>query len=455
MTLKPAFIIAATKSGAGKTTLTLGIMSALVKRGYQVQPYKCGPDFIDPTLHKLVTGNCSYNIDLKMMGAECCRETFALKGRDADILIIEGVMGLFDGGNSSTAALARELNLHVILVIDAQSSAESAAAVLKGFELYDPQVKLGGVIFNKIGSKRHRDLIDSAVIKRSSVPVIGYMPREQMFHIPERHLGLHMGSEHPLDEKSLEALASYTETHLDLDLMLKQAVKADVDFCSIPLKTSKSSSRKRYRLGVSIDEAFCFYYQQNLEMFAREGFEVVPFSPLHEKKLPADLHMIYLCGGYPENFAADLSLNHSMMESIKKAHQNGVPIYAECGGFMYLCKNLTDTSGETFEMTGIFPYHSSMKKRLRRLGYREVRLRETCLLGIKGDILHGHEFHYSDITLPHNDTYKDNKIRKLYLLDNNSHEGYSSGSAIGSYVHLHFGNSPAVFRHIVAELDLL
>ncbi len=451
MTDKPAFIIAATKSGAGKTTLTLGIMSALVKRGYRVQPYKCGPDFIDPTLHTLVTGNTSYNIDLKMMGEACCRTTFFQHGQESDVLILEGVMGLFDGGEASTAAVARSLNLPVFLIIDAQSSAESAAAVLKGFETYDPRVRLGGVIFNKIGSSRHRDLIDSALAGRSTVPVIGYMAREDMFHIPERHLGLFMGSENPLDAQALAALAASIENNLDLDRMLEEAGSVSVQ--PPPFTAPLSAQRKKRRIGVSMDEAFCFYYQQNLELFAREGFQVVPFSPLHDKKLPADLQMIYLCGGYPENFAANLARNQSMMASIQKAHTDDIPIYAECGGFMYLCKTLTDNDAVSHSMTGLFPFHTAMNKQLRRLGYRVVTLRENCWLGNKGDVLYGHEFHYSDITsLPCGEN-KNKKIRKLYRLDNNYHEGYSSGSAIGSYVHLHFVNTPAVFRHMIAKID--
>jgi cobyrinic acid a,c-diamide synthase len=451
MIQKPAFIIAATKSGAGKTTLTLGIMSALVKRGYHVQPYKCGPDFIDPTLHKTVTGNFSYNIDLRMMGGLCCRQTFNSRGEKADILILEGVMGLFDGGDSSTASVAKELNVPVFLIIDAQSSAESAAAVLKGFELYDPQVKLAGVIFNKIGSPRHRELIASAVRTTSSVPVIGYMPREQMFQIPERHLGLYMGNENPLDEKSLDSLASSSESYLDIDQMI--ASRSPVVLPE-EHRTCVNKQQVTKSIAVSIDEAFCFYYQQNLELFNQEGFEVVPFSPLHDKSLPSDVDMIYLCGGYPENFAADLALNRSMLESINEAHHRDIPIYAECGGFMYLCKTLTDNAGKSHEMVGIFNFHTTMNSRLRRLGYRQVTLRRDCLLGRKGDTLHGHEFHYSDILSSENDINKDKEIECLYSLDNNSYEGYSCRSTIGSYVHLHFGQTPGVLRHLSAKFDL-
>ncbi|NNK95797.1 MAG: cobyrinate a,c-diamide synthase, partial [Desulfobacterales bacterium] len=224
MMKKPAFLIAAAKSGGGKTTLTMGIMAALIRRGYDVQPFKCGPDFIDPTLHKLVTGNISYNLDLKMMGNECCKQTFHEKGRTHDVLVIEGVMGLFDGGVASSAELAKTLDISVVIVIDAQSSAESAVAVLKGFEVFDPSITLAGVIFNKIGSERHRRLIYDAVLTNSSVPVLGFMPRDAQFSIPERHLGLFMGDERPLSNESINQLAAAVEQHLDLETMLKSKV---------------------------------------------------------------------------------------------------------------------------------------------------------------------------------------------------------------------------------------
>ena len=221
MKSKSAFIIAATKSGGGKTTLTLGIMAALVKRGLRVQPYKCGPDFIDPSLHRTVTDRDSYNLDLKMMGELCCRETFRAKAKHADVLVIEGVMGLFDGGEASTAALARCLQVPVFLIIDAQSSAESCAAVLKGFEEFDADLDIAGVIINRIGSPRHRELVDAALTTHCRSRVIGYVKRDERFVIPHRHLGLHMGEEEPLDRKAMQELAQAVEEQLDLELMLE------------------------------------------------------------------------------------------------------------------------------------------------------------------------------------------------------------------------------------------
>jgi len=446
---KPAFLIAAAKSGGGKTTLTMGILAALVRRGYDVQPFKCGPDFIDPTLHKLVTGNVSYNLDLKMMGSACCTQTFHEKGHRHDVLVIEGVMGLFDGGLASSAELAKTLNIPVIIVIDAQSSAESAVAVLKGFEVFDPEVTLAGVIFNKIGSDRHRQLIYDSVLTKSSVPLLGFMPRDDRFIIPERHLGLFMGDEHPLNDESIGDLAAAVEQHLDLETMLSSKVSL-----SAPRSKKRLShpvSQKRKYIAIAMDEAFSFYYPQNIEMLKDNGFEILPFSPLHDKRIPARADLIYLGGGYPENFSEQLSSNRSMIEQIQRCHAKGIHIYGECGGFMYLCDSLLDANQQAYSMVGIFPFKTIMNKRLRSLGYRQVRLQKKCLLGPKGAILHGHEFHYSMIEKNLISQSLEN-IELFYELDNNSYEGYSVGSAIGSYVHLHFGNDSTVIKHMYNQL---
>ncbi len=450
---KPAFIIAATKSGGGKTTLTLGIMAALVKRGLRVQPYKCGPDFIDPSLHRTVTGRDSYNLDLRMMGERCCRETFTAKSAHADVLVVEGVMGLFDGGDASTAALARSLQLPVFLIIDAQSSAESCAAVLKGFEDFDADLEIAGVIINKIGSPRHRELVESALTAHCRSRVVGYLRRDERFIIPHRHLGLHMGEEEPLDHAALQELALAVEEQLDLGLMLELGrFEAKAAVWSIPSGRNDSPPGQVLRLGVALDEAFCFYYPQNLELFRQAGFEIVEFSPVHDRKIPESLAMVYFGGGYPENFASSLEANQDMRNSIRELFLQGVSIYGECGGFMYLCEALTDMDGTRYEMVGIFPLQTKMNRRLRRLGYRRIELTRDCLLGNKGAELYGHEFHYSDISSDTSVCNNDALTTKLYKLDNNSCEGYSVGSAVGSYVHLHFGRTPAALRHLYAQL---
>jgi cobyrinic acid a,c-diamide synthase len=451
MSKVPAFIIAAAKSGSGKTTLTLGIVAALVKRGLEVQCFKCGPDFIDPTLHRAITSKDSYNLDIRMMGAECCRRTYVEKSRGADVVVVEGVMGLFDGGEASTAALAKLLNLPVLLVVDAASAAESAAAVVHGFQTFDPELTIRKVIFNNIGSARHRQLIENAVASNCTVDYAGFFQRDHQYRIPERHLGLHMGNEEPLGDTGLDLLIDAVERQLDLETIVSRTRK-EVEI--LPPRTASSEpvvTRKKkttLRLGLAQDDAFCFYYPQNLELFEERGFEIIRFSPLHDRKLPQQLDMIYFGGGYPENHGAALSQNQAMRAEIIEAYKRNLTIYAECGGFMYLCRSLRDMEGEVYEMTGIFPFDTVMNKRLRKLGYRQVTLLKDCILGARGDLLKGHEFHYSDIDSGADSPETSKKTTRLYTLDNNSHEGYSVGSALGSYVHLHFGDSVSAIDHI-------
>ena len=451
MTELPTFIIAATKSGSGKTTLTLGIVAALVKRGLKVQCFKCGPDFIDPTLHRAITSKDSYNLDLRMMGAECCRRTYAEKSRGADVVVVEGVMGLFDGGEASTAALAKELNLPVLLVVDAASAAESAAAVVHGFQTFDPNLIIRQVIFNNIGSARHRQLIENAVEDNCTLTYTGFFHRDANHRIPERHLGLHMGFEEPLADSELDLLIDAVEKQLDIGTILTQSITEVATAPSPPAFPQPVVGEKKKitrRLGLALDEAFCFYYPQNLELFEARGFEIVHFSPLHDKKLPEQLDMLYFGGGYPENHGPTLSQNRAIRADIIEAHRRNLPIYAECGGFMYLCRSLRDMEGDVQEMIGIFPFDTVMNRRLRKLGYREVTLVTDCFLGSRGDLLRGHEFHYSDLDNEAKslETYK--KHSRLYTLDNNSYEGYIVGSALGSYVHLHFGDSVSAIDHI-------
>ncbi|MBT8333206.1 MAG: cobyrinate a,c-diamide synthase, partial [Deltaproteobacteria bacterium] len=383
------------------------------------------------------------------MGNECCRQTFHEKGRTHDVLVIEGVMGLFDGGVASSAELAKTLDITVVIVIDAQSSAESAVAVLKGFEVFDTSITLAGVIFNKIGSERHRRLIYDAVLTNSSVPVLGFMPRDAQFSIPERHLGLFMGDERPLSNESINQLAAAVEQHLDLETMLKSKVSLSAP--APKKRVSHPRQRKKKYIAIAKDDAFSFYYPQNIEMLHNNGFEIVPFSPLHDESIPDRVDMIYFGGGYPENFAKQLSENRLMIEQIHSCHVQGIHIYGECGGFMYLCNSLIDIEQHEYSMVGIFPFRTVMNRRLRSLGYRQVRLQKKCLLGPKGVILHGHEFHYSKLETELL-SQSSGEIELLYKLDNNSQEGYSVGSAIGSYVHLHFGNDSNVITHIYNQL---
>jgi cobyrinic acid a,c-diamide synthase len=427
-----AFLIGGTTSGSGKTTITLGILAALRKRGLKVQPFKCGPDFIDPTLHTMVTGRVSRNLDLQMAGPSFCCASFFQNIEGMDVAVIEGVMGLYDGGRASSAALSRALALPVVLVIDVRSAAESVAAVLKGFEMYDREVRISGVIFNRVGSGRHRELIRDAVTKNCSSEILGFFPRDAEFTIPERHLGLHMGEESPLQEEQIGNLARAIEEHIDIDRLLKLS---KVTMTDSHKKTAGQPVAQRVRLAVARDQAFCFYYQDNFDLFKQAGIDLVFFSPLQDTLLPEDIDGIYIGGGYPELYARQLSGNEEMRRRINDWVDCGRALYCECGGFMYLATELIDLQNTHFAMAGVFPASIVMKDRLSRLGYKEVTLTRDCLFGEVGDRLFGHEFHYSTIQ------EIDSSISTVYQLQDGRKEGYIVKNALGGYVHLHFGQS--------------
>lgn len=433
MTKQSAFLLAGTSSGSGKTTITLGILAALKARGLRVQPFKCGPDFIDPSLHRMVTGEISSNLDLRMCGRQFCHETYTKRFLGKDVAVIEGVMGLFDGGEASSAALAAELKLPVILVVDASSAAESVAALVKGFETFSEDIHVAGVIFNKVGSPRHRELIEKGMAGNCRCRILGFFPRDLRFTIPDRHLGLHMGEENPLDEERLQELAQKIEEHLDLDLLLQIASADSLQQSSASPCSTEITTRAR--LAVARDSAFCFYYPDNLEMLEAAGAELVYFSPLVDEKLPGGCDGIYFGGGYPELYTEELSSNRSLLASVAAFAEEGGIIYGECGGFMYLCDAIIDLEGHACSMASIFPFQVQMKPRLSCLGYREARVLEDCFLAMAGESLHGHEFHYSELCSTAEETVT------LYELTDKRREGYRYKNVIGGYLHLHFAKN--------------
>lgn len=441
MSMRTALLIAGTHSGCGKTTVTLGIMAALRRRGLPVQPFKCGPDFIDPTLHRMVTGRVSRNLDARMCGPSFTRNSFVRNTTKKDCAVVEGVMGLFDGGEGSAAALAELLNLPVILVVDTRSAAESVAAVIHGFATMDANVKVAGVICNRVGSARHQQMIEEAVAKYCQVPLLGFLPRNENITIPSRHLGLHMGEENPLQQQGINKLAELMEAHLDLDRLLalgQQCRLAEDHSCPHVAKKPVPP----VRLGIARDNAFCFYYEDNLDLLIQAGAELVEFSPLVDNALPKELEGIYLGGGYPELYAAQLSGNAEMRAAVRQFCQQGRPVYAECGGFMYLTRSLTDMEGDTFPMAGVFPFDTAMQPRLRSLGYRQPRQRCDSILGPRDLVLHGHEFHYSAVT-------GNAEAATVYSLEDGRAEGYCLKNTLAGYMHLHWGRTPQVAEHFV------
>ena len=447
MTSQPALLIAGTHSGCGKTTVTLAIMAALARRGLTVQPFKCGPDFIDPSLHQMVTGRISRNLDVRMCGAPFVRQTFATHSPSQGCAVVEGVMGLFDGGEGSAATLAQTLDLPVILVVDVRSAAESIAAVVKGFAMLDPALKLAGVICNRIGSVKHRDMVAEAIQTHCDVPIIGFLPRREEVSIPSRHLGLHMGEEHPLQGEGLAQLAALAEQHLDLDLLLRiasehQTYPLGADTTSGVLFAA-DSDQDRVRIGVARDAAFCFYYEDNFDLLRAAGSELVFFSPLEDSELPPGLQGLYLGGGYPELYARQLSANQTMHNQIRIFAESDRPVYAECGGFMYLCQAIIDLEGQEYPMIGLYPFRTRMQPRLRSLGYRQPVVVRDCLMGPAGTVLHGHEFHYSAIEEGHP------QVETMFRFADDRPEGYRHNNTLAGYTHLHWGRTPEVASRFV------
>ncbi len=437
--MKSAFVVAAPWSGSGKTTVTLGIVAALEARGLRVQTFKVGPDYIDPAHHARVTGRPSHNLDTWMIPPRANRRIF--HGAGADVGVVEGVMGLYDGvdgarGDGSTAHLARLLGLPVVLVVDARSMARSAAALVRGFASFTPRVRLTGVIWNRVGSPSHRRVLDEALAAAGLPPTLGCLPREPGVALPERHLGLVTPGEAPLPGDWVERLGRWAEAHIDLGALLERTPPPPGPPSRPARQRPGGASR---RIAVARDAAFCFCYEENLRILEAAGARIVHFSPLAGDGLPPGIDGLYLGGGYPEVHAGRLARNRAFLDGIRDAHGRGMPVYAECGGFMVLCRELEDLDGTRHPMAGVFPAAVRMRRNRFRLGYREVRV--AGIPGMEGLTARGHEFHYSDLEAPPPDTdrvYRVSNARGEPL----EPEGYRRGSALGGYIHLHFASCP-------------
>ncbi|KLU58990.1 cobyrinic acid A,C-diamide synthase [Peptococcaceae bacterium CEB3] len=456
----PRIVIAGTHSGAGKTTLSTGIMAALARRGRPVQGYKVGPDYIDPSYHAAATGRPGRNLDRWLLGTELPR----LFSRSAagSWAVVEGVMGLFDGMSGtksfgSTADIAKLIKAPVVLVIDAVSLAQSVAAVLFGFDRYDPDLRLHGVIFNRVKSAAQETMLCEAV-REQGIPVLGCIPQEDRVRLPERHLGLVPVGEEGLAPDYLERLAAWVEKYIDLNLLediMQGAQSSEGDATPEATVAAGASSagasalnlKRGVRLGLAWDEAFLFYYQDALEALTAKGFELVPFSPLHDTALPPDLDGLFLGGGFPELHLSQLSLNHSFLDSLRTFARSGKPIYAECGGYMYLGCGIRDFQGKRFPLAGIIPVEAEMTPRLQGMGYREGRLAVDTFLGPKGTVLRGHEFHYSRV-LPQSEEAPACQLYKSGSFLRS--DGYAQGSLFASYLHLNFAGQPEILDYWLA-----
>jgi cobyrinic acid a,c-diamide synthase len=464
-------MIAGTHSGVGKTTLTAGLIAALVRRGLTVQPFKSGPDYIDPSYHSLAAGRPCRNLDTWMVPLDRVRALFAHASCDADVAVIEGVMGLYDGfaygdESGSTAQVAKVLGAPVVLVLDASHMARSAAAVALGYRQFDPDLPLAGFIVNQVGGEAHGRGVASAIERATGLPVLGWLPRDQGLLIPERHLGLvptveegPAGTEGAGWGAFIQAAADRAERHLDLNGLLRLAGEVSELACpdlaallgDQPGQAGRQAQGpgKKGTVAVARDDAFSFTYQDNLDLLSAAGAEILFFSPLRDSALPPGTQCVVLSGGFPELYAQQLAANVDMQEALRRAHRRGVPIYAECGGLMVLTETIRDLEGREHAMLGLLPGRSSMTGRL-TLGYRLAQAAGDSWLFASGEQVRGHEFHYSVWEERPQDLPP-----AYYLLPPDGQgqpqpEGAYLNNLWASYVHLHLWSKPELAKRFAA-----
>ncbi|GAE36098.1 cobyrinate a,c-diamide synthase [Halalkalibacter akibai] len=434
-------VIAGTGSGVGKTTLTIGLMSALQKRGLSVQGFKCGPDYIDPSYHTAVTGRVSRNLDSWMLEKETVLDIFKRGSKGADVSIIEGVMGFFDGKNpknneGSTADISMITESPVILVVNCASMARSAAAIVKGFQLLAEGPNIVGVIANRVGSEGHFKIVKTAIEQECKVPVIGYLKRELDIEIPERHLGLIPSIERGELDPFFDQLGDLVSKTIDLDQILELSDARPLSAGHTEKSIFEKKKDKFVRIAVAKDAAFNFYYPENLELLQSYGAEIVFFSPLANEPLPEDVDGLYLGGGFPEEYAQQLSENNVVKQSISTAIINDLPTLAECGGFMYLTESIETTDQSAFQMVGLIPGHVKMQKNLAALGYREITGQRGNFLISDIDKARGHEFHYSTFHCNEEVPY----AYETKGMRGTKQEGYMIHNLIAGYTHFHFAS---------------
>ena len=444
-------LIAGTSSGSGKTTISIAIMAALKNRGLTVQPYKTGPDYIDPEFHEFVTGTPSYNLDAYLVDEDNLRFLYQRTNKSQNIQIIEGVMGMYDGFGvlnpvGSSAELAKTLQLPIILVIDGSGVSTSAAAMVLGFAQLDPVVHIAGVIVNQVSGEVHYQMVKQAIEVKTGISCLGYLKKNAAIELQSRHLGLIPANEVEALKTKVSALANMAEETIALDTLVEIARRP------MPEKDSPSSKIEQFiaknrldfegkRIGVAYSQAFRFYYQSNFDLLDALGVELVRFDPAVDEKLPENLDAVYIGGGFPEVFAKELSANHVFLLDLRNQLENGLRCYAECGGLMYLSRSITTLEGETYDMVGFIDADSRMTKRLQRFGYIEVDFGEIHF--------RAHEFHRSAL---YNEgeldfqyqvrKYRDDVLVREYEC------GIKKNNTLCGYPHVHFLSNPAFIRKV-------
>jgi cobyrinic acid a,c-diamide synthase len=448
----PAVIVSATHSGAGKTTATASIIRGLRRSGLRVQPFKLGPDFIDPAYLTEAAGRPAINLDLWMTGNDGVRSAFGRWSSDADIAVIEAMGALYDGEdgteNGSAAAVAKLLGLPVLVVLDAYGMTRTAGAILLGLREFDPDVRIAGCVLNRVGSAAHGEMISAALNEEQRELVVGTIQRADALDIPERHLGLLTATENQGDVKLREQAQLRAGAELDLERI------AAIAGASIPRNRPATTSdlpahpRPRARLALARDAAFCFYYEENLRLLADAGFELVPFRPTGDSTLPEDVDAVYLGGGYPESFGTELAANTSLAGDLRQSAMQGVPIYAECGGLLYLGRSLTGFDGARHAMSGLLPLDTRMDPAYLAISYVEARTRLDSPLGPAGTVVRGQEFHQSRIV---GGELRPTLFELTASRDPARRGGFLRGSLAASYVHLHFASCPELTTNLATN----
>ncbi len=447
----PRIVIGGTHSGVGKTSIAIGIMGALARKGRRVQGFKIGPDFLDTSFHTAVTGRPSRNLDSWMMPIARIPSIFASGCQGADIAVIEGVMGVFDGidGKSevaSTSEVAKMLKAPVLLVIDAYGLAGSAAALVLGYKNLDPRLRLSGVILNRVAGDTHAQMCSEAIARHSKVPVLGAIPVDPNIRLPERHLGLVPASEMK-DGKVLDTIIDKVEAHVDLDRVEALAQSAGQIPAPERPTTQHKIQRDKTTIAIAKDQAFNFYYQENLDRLAEAGARLEFFSPLNDNSIPDDANGLYIGGGYPEVHAKALSENNPMLQSISKLAMDGMPVYGECGGLMYLTKSIQDMEGTEYKTVGLLDAKTNMVRKL-TLSYTLAKSMKPNILTRAGSIVKGHEFHFSmmrDVPLDAEFAYK----LKRGIGIGDGHDGWTCYNTLASYMHTNFASDSRMAERFV------
>lgn len=445
----PTIVLGGVSSGVGKTTITCALIRAFVRRGLCVAPFKCGPDYLDPSYLSRAAGRSAHNLDSWMMGKEALRATFARTSQGADLAVVEGVMGIFDGASpsseaGSTAQIAKWLKAPSLLIVDAGGMARTIAALLHGFANFDPELDLAGALCNRVGSPRHLDLLREAL--PSDGPVIfGGLPKKLDCTFSERHLGLIEARKNEVPEAVFDALADLVETWVDLDALLALAKDRPVALSERLQEPERAAPR--VRIGIAQDEAFSFYYPENLALLRAQGAELVAFSPVRDEALP-EVDALYFGGGYPELHARQLAENLAMKKAVLEFVGSNRPVYAECGGMMYLCQGIETVQGERCPMVGALSGWAKLQGKLVALGYAEVSTCQDSILGPKGTSYRGHQFRYSMI--------EDVDAAALGALEirrrrdgKATREGYWAHRTVASYVHAHWASNPEIPASLV------